>query len=44
VSEEEYIYDVYGNCTENKIYKVTVKKNGKETRKIDKIFKKKYTY
>lgn len=44
VSEEEYVYDDYGNCTENKIYKVTVKKNGKEIRKIDRIFKKEYTY
>jgi len=44
ISEEEYIYDVYGNCTENKIYKVTVSKSGKENRNIDRIFKKKYTY
>jgi len=44
ISEEEYVYDNYGNCTENKIYKVTVKKNGKEIRKIDRIFKKQYTY
>jgi len=44
ISEEEYIYDVYDNCIENKIYKVTVRKNGKENRNIDRIFKKKYTY
>jgi len=44
ISEEEYVYDGYGNCTENRIYKVTVKKNGKEIRRIDRIFKKQYTY
>ena len=44
ISEEEYVYDGYGNCTENKSYKVTVKKNGKEIRKIERIFKKQYTY
>ncbi len=43
-SEEEYTYDIYGNCTENKIYKVTIRKNGKEKRTIDRIFRKEYTY
>jgi len=42
--EEEYTYDEYGNCTENKIYKVTYKASGKSKREIDRIFKKKYTY
>jgi len=44
ISEEEYSYDNFGNCTEERAYKVTVKKNGKEKRTIDKIFKKEYTY
>jgi hypothetical protein len=42
--EEEYSYDSFGNCTENKIYKVTVKGNGKRKREIDRVFKKQYTY
>jgi hypothetical protein len=42
--EEEYIYDEFGNCTENKIFKVVYKANGKSKRKIDRAFKKKYTY
>ena len=44
ISEEEYTYDIYGNCTEKKVYKVTIRKNGKEKRTIDRIFKKEYTY
>jgi hypothetical protein len=44
IFEEEYAYDNFGNCTENKIYKVTVKRNGKRIRKIDKIFRKEYSY
>ena len=40
----EYTYDNYGNCTEQIIYKVTFKKNGKEKRKIDRIFRKEYIY
>ncbi len=42
--EEEYIYDEYGNCTENKIYEITIKTNGKRKREIDRIFKKEYIY
>jgi hypothetical protein len=42
--EEEYTYDEFGNCTENKIFKVRYKINGKSKREIDRIFKKKYTY
>lgn len=42
--EEEYTYDEFGNCTENKIFKVRYKTNGKSKREIDRIFKKKYTY
>lgn len=44
IFEEEYLYDNFGNCTEKKIYKVTVKNNGKRKREIDRIFKKEYSY
>jgi YD repeat-containing protein len=40
----EYTYDIYGNCIEQKIYKITIRKNGKEKRRIDRIFRKEYTY
>ena len=42
--EEEYTYDEYGNCTENKIFKVEYTASGKSKREIDRIFKKKYKY
>lgn len=42
--EEEYTYDSFGNCTENKIFKVTVKGDGKRKRENDRIFRKEYTY
>jgi hypothetical protein len=42
--EQEYWYDNFGNCTENRIYKVTIKGNGKRKREIDRVFKKQYTY
>lgn len=42
--EEEYTYDSFGNCIENRIYKVTIKGNGNKKRDIDRIFKKDYTY
>ena len=44
IFEEEYTYDSFGNCTENKIFKVTVKENGKRKRENDRIFKKVYSY
>ena len=44
IFEEEYTYDKFGNCTKNKIYKVTVKGSGKRKRTMDRIFKKEYTY
>jgi len=44
IFEEEYSYDTFGNCTENKIFKVTVKGNGKRKRESDRIFRKEYTY
>lgn len=44
IFEEEYTYDSFGNCTENKIFKVTVKGNGKRKRESDRIFRKEYSY
>lgn len=40
----EYTYDKYGNRTEQKIYKVTIRPNGKKKKEIDRIFKKEYIY
>ena len=44
IFEEEYTYDSFGNCTEKKIFKVTVKGNGKRKRENDRIFRKEYFY
>ena len=44
IFEEEYTYDSFGNCTEKKIFKVTVKGNGKRKRENDRIFRKEYSY
>ena len=44
IFEEEYTYDSFGNCTENKIFKVTAKGNGKRKRENDRIFRKEYFY
>jgi len=44
IFEVEYTYDSFGNCTEERIYNVTVKGNGKRKKDIDRIFKKEYTY
>jgi hypothetical protein len=44
VFEAEYTYDDFGNCVDEKIYKITVKRNGKRKRKINRDFKKAYTY
>ena len=44
IIEEEYSYDSFGNWTENRIFKVTVKGNGKRKRESDRIFRKEYTY
>lgn len=44
IFEEEYTYDSFGNCTENKIFKVTVKGNGKRKREKDRFFRKEYYY
>ncbi|MNU32162.1 hypothetical protein D3C71_207000 [compost metagenome] len=41
--EEEYTYDGFGNCIENKSFKVTVE-NGKRKREKERILKKKYFY
>lgn len=40
IYEEEYFYDHFGNWTENRIYKITVKPNGEREKEIDRIFKK----
>ncbi|MNK43416.1 hypothetical protein D3C87_621220 [compost metagenome] len=42
--ESEYTYDDEGNCTDEVIFKVTIKSNGKKKRKIDREFRKQYTY
>ena len=44
IFEQEYTYDSFGNCTENKIFEVTVKGNGKRKRDNDRIFRKEYSY
>lgn len=44
IYEQEYTYDAFGNCTETSIYKVTFKANGNKKRKLDRVFKKEYTY
>jgi hypothetical protein len=44
IYEGEYVYDSFLNCTEERIYKITVNENGTRKRKIDRIFRKKYTY
>jgi len=44
IFEQEYTYEEFGNCTENKIFKVTVKRNGKRVKDIDKVFTKEYFY
>ncbi len=44
IYEEEYNYDSFGNCIENRIYKVTIKRNGNKKRDINRIFKKDFTY
>jgi|GEM_PF-686336 len=42
--ESEYTYDKDGNCTDEIIYKVTIKSNGKKKREINRGFRKQYTY
>jgi hypothetical protein len=44
IFEEEYAYDSFGNCSEQRIYKVIVKNNGKRKRERDRVFKKEYIY
>lgn len=44
IFEGEYTYDNVGNCVENKIFTVTVKRNGKRKREKNRIFKKEYFY
>ncbi len=42
--EVEYIYDGIGNRIDEKIYKVTVKRNGKKKRDLDRHFQKQIVY
>ncbi|MEZ2334944.1 hypothetical protein AB6735_04890 [Mucilaginibacter sp. RCC_168] len=42
--ECEYKYDKTGNWTEQKIYKTTLKPNGKKERQLDRFFKREITY
>jgi len=42
--EEEYSYDDAGNCIDQKIYEVTIKKNGKKRRALDRRFQKQVIY
>jgi hypothetical protein len=42
--EMSYEYDSKGNCIDEKIYKVSVKSNGKKKRKLDRHFQKKIIY
>lgn len=42
--EIEYGYDIDGNPIDEKIYKVTVKKNGKKRRELDRRFQKEIMY
>lgn len=44
IYEAEYMYDKAGNCTEERIYKITVKSNGKRKKADDRVFKKEYFY
>ena len=44
VYENEYVYDRFRNCTEERTYKVIVKGKGKRKKDIHRIFKKEYTY
>lgn len=44
IYEYEHTYDDPGNCTEEIIYKITIKRNGKRKREIDRVFKKEYIY
>jgi hypothetical protein len=41
---EIYQYDSFGNCTDQEIYIVTTKSNGKQKLKLDRTFKKQYLY
>lgn len=42
--EGVYTYDKFGNCTEYKIFTVTIKENGKRKRENDRIGKNEYFY
>jgi hypothetical protein len=40
----KFVYDSKGNCTDETIYKVTMKANGKQKQEINRNFKKEYFY
>jgi hypothetical protein len=42
--ESEFRYDIAGNIVQETIYHVTVRGNGKRKRRIDRLFKREYTY
>lgn len=42
--EVEYFYDSFGNCTEERIYKVYTTQRGKPKKDLDRVFRKTYTY
>ena len=44
IFEGVYSYDEFGNCTESRIYEITVKANGKRKKERDRIFKREYSY
>lgn len=44
IYEAEYTYDNFGNCIESRIYKVTIKRNGRKKREPDRVFKKDFSY
>jgi hypothetical protein len=42
--EEQYLYDAVGNSIEETIYNVVVTPKGKRKKKLDRVFKRAYTY
>jgi hypothetical protein len=40
----KFVYDSKGNCTDETIYKITIKANGKQKQEINRNFKKEYFY
>ena len=42
--QEEYTYDPFGNCTEEKIYKVSERGDGRLVLSLDRVFRREYVY